>query len=71
MPISDNQIDFCDSTGAHILDQATPPIFVFFGTGPQCQDLLVPFQVHAKCRQDDGRVRLGFVPNRKMDQRPT
>src|SRR2546422_11525016 len=40
MPIGDYQIDFFHPTGAQILEQATPPIFVFLCAGSQCQYVL-------------------------------
>src|SRR6266849_8624487 len=48
MPIGDNQINFSHSTSTQILDEATPSIFVFLCACPECQYVLVPFQVHSQ-----------------------
>jgi len=48
MPIGDDQVDLGRPAIAQVLSEATPAIFVFFGTGPQCEHLLVAFQVHTK-----------------------
>ena len=48
--IGDNQVHLCRPTGAQVLQEATPAVFIFLRTGPQGQHVLVPVQIHAKCR---------------------
>src|SRR5207248_7784548 len=67
MPIRHNQVHLSSPTGAYGLKEATSSVFVFLRTDPQCEHILVSLQVYAQRGQDDSRVGLGAMTNRKMD----
>jgi hypothetical protein len=48
MPIGHNQVYLRGSTGADVLQETTPSIFVFLCTGSQCEHIFVSFQVHTE-----------------------
>jgi hypothetical protein len=50
MPIRHNQVHLCRPTGAQVLHEATPAVFIFLCASPQGEHLFVPFQIHAQRR---------------------
>ena len=47
VPVGDNEIDLGCPASAHIVQEAKPSLFAFFGTRTPRQHLFVSFQIHS------------------------
>ena len=67
MSISHNQIHLCGATGAQVLQEVTPSVFVAPGAQTRnANTSLFPSRSTPSAEKHDGRIGLGSMPNRKM-----